>query len=61
MTIANRRALQPRLTAAGFDAGVANGMIGSRTSDAIMANQQHAGPTVTGEPSRRASIGRMHD
>jgi membrane-bound lytic murein transglycosylase B len=51
MTISDRRELQTRLSAAGFDAGAAYGVIGARTSDAIPAYQERAGLTVTGEPS----------
>ena len=52
MTMADRRELQTRLTAAGFDAGVADGVIGTRTRDAIRAYQGRAGLQATGEPSR---------
>jgi len=51
MTIADRRALQQGLTARGFDTGGADGVIGSRTTDAIAAYQASAGLPVTGEPS----------
>jgi membrane-bound lytic murein transglycosylase B len=51
MTIADRRELQARLAAAGFDAGPADGVIGGRTTDAIRAYQARAGLAVTGEPS----------
>ena len=51
MTIADRRALQERLTARGFDTGGADGVIGKRTTDAIAAYQASAGLPVTGEPS----------
>ncbi len=51
MTIADRRALQQRLTAAGFDTEGADGVIGQRTRDAISAYQASAGLPVTGEPS----------
>ena len=43
MTIADRRALQARLTARGFDTGGADGVIGDRTTDAIAAYQASAG------------------
>jgi lytic murein transglycosylase len=52
MTIADRRALQERLTARGFNTGGADGVIGARTTDAIAAYQASAGLPVTGEPSR---------
>jgi lytic murein transglycosylase len=51
MTIADRRALQERLTARGFDTEGADGVIGKRTTDAIAAYQASAGLPVTGEPS----------
>jgi membrane-bound lytic murein transglycosylase B len=51
MTIADRRELQARLTAAGFDTEGADGVIGQRTRDAISAYQAQAGLAVTGEPS----------
>ena len=51
MTIADRRALQERLTARGFDTGGADGVIGKRTTDAIAGYQASAGMPVTGEPS----------
>ena len=51
MTIADRRALQQRLTARGFDTEGADGVIGQRTTDAIAAYQTSAGLPVTGEPS----------
>jgi membrane-bound lytic murein transglycosylase B len=51
MTIADRRALQQRLTARGFDTGGADGVIGKRTTDAIAGYQASAGLPVTGEPS----------
>ena len=51
MTIADRRALQQRLTARGFDTEGADGVIGQRTTDAIAAYQASAGMPVTGEPS----------
>jgi lytic murein transglycosylase len=51
MTIADRRALQERLTARGFDTGGADGVIGKRTTEAIAGYQARAGLPVTGEPS----------
>jgi lytic murein transglycosylase len=52
LTIEDRKDLQRRLTAAGFDTGGADGVIGSRTTEAISAYQRGAGLPVTGEPSR---------
>lgn len=51
MTIADRKALQERLTAHGFDTGGADGVIGQRTTDAIAGYQASSGLPVTGEPS----------
>ena len=51
MTIEDRKELQRRLTAAGFDTGGADGIIGSRTVAAISAYEQSAGLPVTGTPS----------
>jgi peptidoglycan hydrolase-like protein with peptidoglycan-binding domain len=51
MTIADRKALQERLTARGFDTGGSDGVIGKRTTDAIAGYQAQAGLPVTGEPS----------
>ena len=52
MTIGDRRELQTRLTAAGFDTQGADGVIGNNTRAAITSYQQSAGLAVTGEPSR---------
>ncbi|MFP4570644.1 lytic murein transglycosylase [Rhodosalinus sp.] len=52
LTIDDRKALQRELTAAGFDAGAPDGVIGSRTRAAIEGYQRAQGLTVTGEPSR---------
>ena len=52
MTIADRRELQARLTAAGFDTQGSDGVIGNNTRAAISGYQQSAGLAVTGEPSR---------
>jgi lytic murein transglycosylase len=52
LTIEDRKEIQRRLTAAGFDTGGADGVIGSRTTAAISAYQQRAGLPVTGQPSR---------
>jgi lytic murein transglycosylase len=51
MTIADRQALQRRLTAAGFDTQGTDGVIGPNTRSAISAYQASAGLQVTGEPS----------
>jgi lytic murein transglycosylase len=52
LTIDDRKELQRRLTAAGFDTGGADGVIGRRTTEAIAAYQRSAGLPVTGQPSR---------
>ena len=52
MTIEDRKELQRRLTAAGFDTGGADGVIGSRTAAAISAYEQSIGLPVTGAPSQ---------
>ncbi|SFD68617.1 lytic murein transglycosylase [Roseivivax sediminis] len=52
LTRENRQEIQRRLTAQGFDAGEADGVIGDRTEAAITAYQQSAGMAVTGEPSQ---------
>lgn len=51
MTMADRQALQRALTAAGYDTGGTDGVIGARTRAAIAAYQAAAGLPVTGEPS----------
>ena len=51
MSIADRRELQRRLTARGFDTEGADGVIGQRTTDAIASYQASVGQPVTGEPS----------
>ena len=51
MTIADRQDLQRRLTAAGFDTGGSDGVIGAKTKAAIRGYQASAGLPVTGEPS----------
>jgi hypothetical protein len=51
MTKADRQVLQQRLTAAGFDTGGTDGVIGAKTKAAISAYQASAGLPVTGEPS----------
>ena len=51
MTKADRIALQRRLTARGFDAGGADGVVGPDTRRAIGAYQSSRGLPATGEPS----------
>jgi peptidoglycan hydrolase-like protein with peptidoglycan-binding domain len=51
MTLEDRKELQRRLTSAGFDAGTADGVIGSKTVAAVSAYEASAGLPVTGEPS----------
>ncbi len=51
LTQAQRRELQERLNAAGFDAGTPDGVIGSGTEAAIEAFEAANGLPVTGEPS----------
>lgn len=51
MTKADRQALQQRLTAAGFDTGGTDGVIGGKTRAAISAYEASIGVPVTGEPS----------
>lgn len=52
LTQDDRVRLQQRLTAAGYDTGGADGVIGARTEAAISAWQQANGVPVTGRPSR---------
>ena len=52
LTKADRVALQQRLTARGFDTGGADGVIGTKTRQAIAAYQSSRGLAATGEPSR---------
>jgi lytic murein transglycosylase len=52
LTLADRQELQRRLTAAGFDAGTPDGVIGSGTREAIAGYQASRGLAPTGEPSR---------
>jgi membrane-bound lytic murein transglycosylase B len=52
LTIEDRKELQRRLTAAGFDTGGADGVIGSRTTEAIAGYQRSVGLPVNGQPSR---------
>ncbi|WP_068117045.1 lytic murein transglycosylase [Tropicimonas marinistellae] len=51
MTIDDRKELQQRLTAAGFDTQGADGVIGSNTEAAIAGYQRSRGLPVTGQPS----------
>lgn len=51
MTKADRQELQERLTAAGYDTGGHDGVIGAKTKSAISAYQGARGLAVTGEPS----------
>ena len=52
LTIEDRKDLQARLTAAGYDTGGTDGVIGSRTTAAIEAYQRANGLPVTGQPSQ---------
>lgn len=51
MTLDDRKALQKRLTARGFDTDGLDGVIGSKTQAAISAYQKSVGLPVTGLPS----------
>jgi len=51
LTIDQRKLLQTRLTANGYDTGGADGVIGPKTTAAISAYQRSAGLAVTGTPS----------
>ncbi len=51
LTLADRKALQRRLTSAGYDTGGADGVIGSKSEAAISAYQRSVGLPVTGRPS----------
>ncbi|MEC8582790.1 MAG: peptidoglycan-binding domain-containing protein, partial [Pseudomonadota bacterium] len=51
LTINDRKELQRLLTARGFDAGVADGVLGTKSRAAISAYQRSIGVAVTGEPS----------
>ncbi len=51
MTINDRKELQRRLTAAGFDTDGSDGVIGSKTKAAISGYQRSVGLPATGEPS----------
>ena len=48
--------LQQTLTALGFDAGTADGLVGQRTRTALRAFQQNAGFIVNGDPTRAMLI-----
>ncbi|TDK42394.1 lytic murein transglycosylase [Antarcticimicrobium luteum] len=52
LTLADRKALQQRLTRAGYDTQGADGVIGDNTRTAITAYQRARGLPVTGAPSR---------
>lgn len=52
MTLADRKALQRGLNRAGFDVGEADGVIGTKTLEAIKAFQKARGLAVTGQPSQ---------
>ncbi|VDC31746.1 lytic murein transglycosylase [Pseudogemmobacter humi] len=51
LTKADRQELQRRLTAAGFDTGGTDGVIGPKSREAITAFQRSRGMAATGEPS----------
>jgi len=51
LTQGDRRELQRRLTAKGFDTAGADGVIGAKTRAAIRAYEASVGLPVTGEPS----------
>jgi len=50
---AERRLLQERLIAAGFDIGAVDGLIGARTREAIRAAEERLGMAPTGRAGRR--------
>ncbi len=52
LTIDDRKALQERLTARGFDTDGTDGVIGPNSRKAITAYQQSQGLPATGDPSR---------
>ena len=52
MTLNDRKELQQRLTAAGYDTGGADGVIGSKTVAAIEAYERAQGLPVTGQPTQ---------
>ncbi|MCE8539344.1 lytic murein transglycosylase [Ruegeria pomeroyi] len=51
LTLEERKELQTRLTAAGYDTGGADGVIGSKSTAAISDYQRARGLAVTGTPS----------
>ena len=51
MTIDDRKELQKRLTARGFDTEGSDGVIGPKSKSAIAAYQRSIGLPATGEPS----------
>ena len=51
MLLQDRKALQKRLTAIGFDTGGSDGVIGPKTENAIRAYQRRVGLPQTGKPS----------
>ena len=51
LRIEDRKRLQARLTAAGYDTGGTDGVLGKKSEAAIRAYQQANGLPVTGEPS----------
>ncbi len=51
LTKADRQEIQSRLAAMGYDVGTPDGVIGTKTKDAISAFQQSRGLAVTGVPS----------
>jgi hypothetical protein len=51
LTLEDRKELQRRLTAAGYDTQGADGVIGNNTKSAISGYQRANGLPVTGEPS----------
>ncbi|MGJ8590625.1 MAG: lytic murein transglycosylase [Yoonia sp.] len=51
LTIEDRKALQEKLTARGFDTGGTDGVIGPNSRKAITAYQQSVGLPATGDPS----------
>jgi len=51
MTINDRKLLQERLTAKGFDTGEVDGVLGSKSRSAIEAYQRSVGLETTGDPS----------
>lgn len=51
LTKADRQEIQSRLAAMGYDVGTPDGVIGTKTKEAIAAFQQSRGLTVTGVPS----------